>query len=282
MHTSTPYTHQVTQDYTIPNGLNISSSFHEDLHLSTSQTNLKKRNKPLMEKRRRQRINHALEELRKLIIEPRMKHSNKLEKADILDITVKFIKELSVSHLSGNYHRSSVEIQEAEKTRMFLYGYLSCETAFKNSIQRYLSSQQLTSECVSSSLSTSICNKTEKDYLSILSEEMTLHRQSTMSRLFNKDLPSPSGVSSNCTATKQNSLSDTSNSTTSLPDYSPRQNSPLHCTEHHSPVNSSVQLNSVNEEVFDSDSSISQSHGSFLGTHERKSALDEKHLWRPW
>ncbi|KAG8142431.1 hypothetical protein E2320_006344, partial [Naja naja] len=61
---------------------------------------LRKNLKPLMEKRRRARINCSLGQLKTLIL-PLVGKDNscysKLEKADILEMTVQFLKELPTS-----------------------------------------------------------------------------------------------------------------------------------------------------------------------------------------
>uniref|UniRef100_A0A8C3HS34 BHLH domain-containing protein n=1 Tax=Chrysemys picta bellii TaxID=8478 RepID=A0A8C3HS34_CHRPI len=58
---------------------------------------LRKTLKPLMEKRRRARINESLNQLKTLILPLIGKDSSrysKLEKADILEMTVQFLKEI--------------------------------------------------------------------------------------------------------------------------------------------------------------------------------------------
>ncbi|XP_067422773.1 transcription factor HES-2 [Emydura macquarii macquarii] len=60
-------------------------------------TKLRKTLKPLMEKRRRARINESLNQLKTLILPLIRKDSSrysKLEKADILEMTVQFLKEI--------------------------------------------------------------------------------------------------------------------------------------------------------------------------------------------
>ncbi|KAM9035289.1 transcription factor HES-2 [Sarcophilus harrisii] len=62
---------------------------------------LRKTLKPLMEKRRRARINESLSQLKGLILPLIGKDSSrysKLEKADILEMTVRFLQELPTSH----------------------------------------------------------------------------------------------------------------------------------------------------------------------------------------
>ncbi|EDO35136.1 predicted protein, partial [Nematostella vectensis] len=53
--------------------------------------------KPVMEKRRRERINRSLEELKRLVLEAQHRDCSrytKLEKADILEMTVKHLRTL--------------------------------------------------------------------------------------------------------------------------------------------------------------------------------------------
>lgn len=59
--------------------------------------------KPLMEKKRRERINRSLETLKNLLLETQKTcvKTFKLEKADILEFTVNYILELK-SELHGN------------------------------------------------------------------------------------------------------------------------------------------------------------------------------------
>lgn len=61
----------------------------------------RKSNKPIMEKKRRARINHCLNQLKALILEAdneRSRHS-KLEKADILEMTVKYLQTFRAYHV---------------------------------------------------------------------------------------------------------------------------------------------------------------------------------------
>lgn len=61
----------------------------------------RKSNKPIMEKKRRARINHCLNQLKSLILETdneRSRHS-KLEKADILEMTVRYLQTIRAYHL---------------------------------------------------------------------------------------------------------------------------------------------------------------------------------------
>ncbi|XP_015925274.2 uncharacterized protein [Parasteatoda tepidariorum] len=85
----------------------------------------KKASKPLMEKRRRARINHSLAQLKSLIIDPNTtekSRQSKLEKADILELTVRHLHEIkrrqrTVSLLEGRNPRRKFEIGYTECAR---------------------------------------------------------------------------------------------------------------------------------------------------------------------
>ncbi|XP_074074695.1 transcription factor HES-2 [Macrotis lagotis] len=80
------------------------SAFHPKMGVPRrpgDSAELRKTLKPLMEKRRRARINESLSQLKGLILPLIGKDSSrysKLEKADILEMTVRFLQELPTSH----------------------------------------------------------------------------------------------------------------------------------------------------------------------------------------
>ncbi|GLV32400.1 deadpan [Carabus blaptoides fortunei] len=68
-----------------------------------SKAEQRRNNKPIMEKRRRARINHCLNELKTLILDAMKKdpaRHSKLEKADILEMTVKHLQTLQRQQLA--------------------------------------------------------------------------------------------------------------------------------------------------------------------------------------
>ncbi|GBM30162.1 Protein deadpan [Araneus ventricosus] len=82
----------------------------------------KKASKPLIEKRRRARINHSLAQLKTLVIDSKTESARqtKLEKADILEMTVQHLKEIkkqqiAVPSLDNRHTKKKYEI-----------GYLEC------------------------------------------------------------------------------------------------------------------------------------------------------------
>ncbi|EDW10160.1 protein deadpan [Drosophila mojavensis] len=92
-------------DFDCSNG--YSDSFGSNGRMSNpnglSKAELRKTNKPIMEKRRRARINHCLNELKSLILEAMKKdpaRHTKLEKADILEMTVKHLQSVQRQQLN--------------------------------------------------------------------------------------------------------------------------------------------------------------------------------------
>ncbi|XP_037514732.1 transcription factor HES-2-like [Rhipicephalus sanguineus] len=82
--------------------------------------------KPLMEKRRRARINNCLSELKRFLMandggtfEKQSSRSQRVEKADILEMTVKFLRQRQL-HLESDSH------EEVERTQRFHDGYRHC------------------------------------------------------------------------------------------------------------------------------------------------------------
>ncbi|KAM9299029.1 transcription factor HES-2 [Gastrophryne carolinensis] len=83
---------------------------------SKEATELRKTLKPLMEKRRRARINDSLNQLKTLILPLIGKDSSKyskLEKADILEMTVRFLKD-------------TPPVQAQNSTEKYREGYRAC------------------------------------------------------------------------------------------------------------------------------------------------------------
>ncbi|XP_069677163.1 uncharacterized protein [Periplaneta americana] len=76
---------------------------HKNQHHGMSKAEQRRSNKPIMEKRRRARINHCLNELKALILDAMKKdpaRHSKLEKADILEMTVKHLQTIQRQQLA--------------------------------------------------------------------------------------------------------------------------------------------------------------------------------------
>ncbi|CAH8432252.1 unnamed protein product [Schistosoma bovis] len=295
MYTSTPYTnHRSTEHSTISNEMDSSNKIQFNSNLNGTQTSWKKRNKPLVEKRRRQRINHALDELRRLIIEPRIKHSNKLEKADILDMTVKFIKDLTTNFQLDKYQTIFQESQHVENIRMFYYGYLSCESTFKSIIQKHFDHQQSTS---------STMNLMNQNDLININNELDHSKQFTMSHILNTVhsssslSSSPASTSSSVSSSlspsssfpsKQLSINDLSESINFIPNYNLSYNT----EQSQDFINSLIPLkttdklvsNRISHNNYSNEMSLSLSTLSYNNSLEENNYnTDEDHvLWRPW
>eukprot|EP00794_Sanderia_malayensis_P006168 gene6168-6879_t len=114
----------------------------------TDTSGKKKFSKPLMERRRRARINESLHELKALVLSSMNKdHSKftKMEKADVLELTVNYLKTLDTKEqqtVNGPSHgsehvfpRSSQKGgHEFDQHRNFLAGYNECA----REVQQYL------------------------------------------------------------------------------------------------------------------------------------------------
>nr|QAB02854.1 deadpan [Bemisia tabaci] len=75
----------------------------QQLQMAMSKAEQRKNNKPIMEKKRRARINNCLSELKSLILDAMKKdpaRHSKLEKADILEMTVKHLQSVQKQQLS--------------------------------------------------------------------------------------------------------------------------------------------------------------------------------------
>ncbi|XP_037952706.1 protein deadpan-like [Teleopsis dalmanni] len=117
---------------------NSNSSFNANGQSRTSNPNglskaeLRKTNKPIMEKRRRARINHCLNELKSLILEAMKKdpaRHTKLEKADILEMTVKHLQSVQRQQLNMAIQTDPTVIHK------FKTGFVECA----EEVNRYIS-----------------------------------------------------------------------------------------------------------------------------------------------
>ncbi|CAL8069197.1 unnamed protein product [Calicophoron daubneyi] len=171
----------------------------------------KKRNKPLMEKRRRQRFNRALDELRTMLMNPATKSQSRMEKADILELTVKFVRNVIASRKPPTVTQSS-DIKynvPPNNVQMFLYGYASCESTVRQAFKDVFSEEAL------SELSSSV----SPQFVASLLNRLSSQRDNAVSSILSpvcSCYPTPSGASSN-------SCTNSSSSTSSPPEISPTQ-----------------------------------------------------------
>ncbi|XP_075905865.1 hairy-related 8.2 [Nelusetta ayraudi] len=79
----------------------------------------RKLRKPLIERKRRERINNCLDQLKETVIGAFRLDQSKLEKADILEMTVKHLQNIQTTKLNDS--KTSLEAQQKYST-----GYIQC------------------------------------------------------------------------------------------------------------------------------------------------------------
>ncbi|XP_022345726.2 uncharacterized protein LOC111138170 [Crassostrea virginica] len=119
----------------------------EAVHSSTGSPK-RRVNKPMIERRRRERINECLNQLQTLISQldkdkQKIGKSNKLEKADILEMTVDFVKR---SHPPPK--EESEQREHLSESVQYIAGYEKC----RNEIQNFLQSSENVPDDVRSAL----------------------------------------------------------------------------------------------------------------------------------
>lgn len=111
----------------------------------------RKSSKPLMEKRRRARINSSLNELKSLILEAMKKDSScysKLEKADILEMTVRHLRSLRTQQVTANLGTDAIAMTKyragfnecASEVTRFLMGMDSMDVQLRARLLSHLAS----------------------------------------------------------------------------------------------------------------------------------------------
>lgn len=116
-----------------------------------SKAELRKTNKPIMEKKRRARINNCLNELKDLLIDGSDKdpsRHSKLEKADILELTVKHLQKLQRQQLAAAIaadpavlHRFKAGFSDcAVEVRRYLSRLASVPTGLRHRLGNHLTS----------------------------------------------------------------------------------------------------------------------------------------------
>ncbi|OCT81074.1 transcription cofactor HES-6 [Xenopus laevis] len=90
-------------------------------HLKPCSANEERKlRKPLIERKRRERINTCLEQLKETVIKAFHLDQSKLEKADILEMTVRHLQNIQTSRSAGEASRG-VDAQQRFST-----GYIQC------------------------------------------------------------------------------------------------------------------------------------------------------------
>ncbi|CAG2122223.1 unnamed protein product, partial [Medioppia subpectinata] len=100
-----------------------------------NKNGVKRMSKPMMEKRRRARINQCLMQLKEMVIDSGKQNiqnsKSKLEKADILELTVKYVQQLHQNRLSApsataSERKENSEVSPAQILNDFVAGFAEC------------------------------------------------------------------------------------------------------------------------------------------------------------
>ncbi|XP_063297014.1 transcription cofactor HES-6-like [Pelobates fuscus] len=97
----------------------MSGSIRNHLKLSNAKEERKLR-KPLIERKRRERINTCLEQLKETVVRVFQLDQSKLEKADILEMTVRHLENIQKTKSTGE------PSQGADTQQRFSTGYIQC------------------------------------------------------------------------------------------------------------------------------------------------------------
>ena len=154
------------------------------LGLDQQQQNGQRISKPLMEKRRRARINQCLTQLKLIVVDSAGQYTQnnkcKLEKADILELTVNYVKKLHQEHQQQEEEKST----KINDNQHYLSGYSECV----RQICEYLTKNQ-----------TQISYESLKDFLqqslSITYQQHKHHDQQAATTFVTPPSPAPSSES---------------------------------------------------------------------------------------
>ncbi|XP_065060392.1 transcription factor HES-2-like [Rhopilema esculentum] len=138
----------------------------------------RKANKPLLERKRRARINDCLAELKNLVLTSLNKdisRFNKMEKADVLDMTVQYLKackmrkaneDSAVSFRAGfnecaseiiHYIMTLDDVDRVTKAKLLSYLATSCKLAESTQNQTFFSGQSRSSQSITATSPLSPC-----------------------------------------------------------------------------------------------------------------------------
>lgn len=130
-------------------GIHSQASSHQLMSLTTVDKTSSRASKPAMERRRRERINRSLDELKSTLIESLRKDAtchSKLEKADILEMTVHYIKTTKAQQQQNHQNQqngntgvpTNVQNIQGESLNQFNNGY----NYARNQLIRYFQTPQ--------------------------------------------------------------------------------------------------------------------------------------------
>ncbi|KAM5142407.1 transcription factor HES-5-like [Mantella aurantiaca] len=121
----------------------MASGFHIVQEANKAQLRKNKVRKPVIEKMRRDRINHSIEQLRVLLekdIQSQHQHS-KLEKADILEMAVKYLRQQKM-HQNDSQNAQDLYYQGYYMCLKETVGFLHSHGQTQSKILRHICRQQ--------------------------------------------------------------------------------------------------------------------------------------------
>ncbi|CAH8456385.1 unnamed protein product [Dicrocoelium dendriticum] len=259
----------------------------------SSNPPLKKRNKPLLEKRRRQRINSALDELKNLMAHseptsttPATKTHLKLEKANILEQVVSFVK----GAVSAAQKRGAIPKADPEhnlllvRTEAFIQGFSFCEatvTRIFDDILRNASHEQPGARTANMTCASVVGESDVSTFVSAVLFELSHKHQEVTTAIFNLHRNSSTSMNSdpnlhihnpplNGAGSEVNRCATTRRKTSRRsPSKRPKGMNPLTLSDF------PTQSDSSHHSSGSSDRGSSSSAGSFNVPHSAP-------IWRPW
>ncbi|TRY99983.1 hypothetical protein DNTS_033753, partial [Danionella cerebrum] len=105
------------------NGIMTASNIGNAPEKNINTKEERKLRKPLIEKRRRERINSSLEQLKGIMVDAYNLDQSKLEKADVLEITVQHMENLQRSHGPGASPNPGSGFESRQR---YSSGYIQC------------------------------------------------------------------------------------------------------------------------------------------------------------
>ncbi|KAF7261665.1 hypothetical protein EG68_01151 [Paragonimus skrjabini miyazakii] len=254
----------------------------------------KRRNKPLMEKRRRERINRALDELKSLVTDAAITDAtsasvttsgqHKLEKADILEQAVTFVRgAVNV----GRFPHQSQSVQlppdlDGVNMKMFVCGFNCCESTVKRLFENALNT-------MSPHFTTDLIHSEPPNLPSLFSailRALSYQRREALDNLVHMHSIPPAGLA--CVTPVGVGSTGSSHSTASPPETSPPQWERPILNAAPCPISVPTSSTSLKKRVLRYQTSVTTSDSlgnSGLSSDSSNNSVYLHNLgciWRPW
>lgn len=261
----------------------------------------RKSTKPIMEKRRRARINNSLSELKNLILDALKKDTSrhsKLEKADILEMTVKYLQNLQRQQING----------DPNSLIKFRAGFSECANEVSRYLAQYSESNQVDStlririlshlaNCIQTTPNPTLTQSTNGHIYPVNIEVPSLASSSSSlnntNHIFNKGVPLvptrlPTGEiafllpQTNINGQIEDHHSPISPCTSTSPQFSLSQRSLINVLGSAGILSPASSDRSCSSPQSAATTSSSSSHFHFNNFAPIKHESDDSRVWRPW